>query len=317
MNMIKLYNSLLIALFLATAFVSCSKDDEVGESRLSTPEFQPSELDQWLLDVFMPYNLEVKYKWEDFEGDIRKNLVPPAEDKVKPLMEVMDKVWIKCYEAKGGEVFIKSYIPKLLYLLGGAGVNPEGTVVQGTAEAGRKIVLYEVNKFEPKDAERINRFFHVMHHEFAHILHQKTLYDVVAYESISKGKYRSDWSNVSNSDIEGYLGEGFVSPYSMSSRDEDFVEVIAHILTRTREQWNTYITQAGADTDKLKAKEAIVVDYFRNVWGIEIFDLQALIAEKIEELTQVPAVEQANHISPFIFNDKHAQLCSSCELVEE
>ncbi|WP_282037492.1 zinc-binding metallopeptidase [Saccharicrinis aurantiacus] len=309
------------AYFYITAIIfacsACNKEEQLSESRLDDSPQELSELDQWLRDVFLPYNLEVKYKWEDYEGDFTKNLVPPAEDKVKPLMDVMDKVWIKCYEEEGGEEFIKSYIPKLLYLLGGAGVNPEGTVVQGTAEAGRKIVLYEVNKFDYSDASRINRFFHVMHHEFAHILHQKILYDAATYEEISKGKYRSDWSNVSNSDLESYLGEGFVSPYSMSSRDEDFVEVIAYILTRTKEEWEAYITQPEANIEKLRAKESIVVNYFKNVWNIEIFELQSLIAEKIELLTGVPTTEQSKYESPFIYNSKTAQFCSSCELVHK
>lgn len=315
--MIKSVKAVLLFAAIVALFSACEKEKELGESRLENSPNELSELDHWLRDVFLPYNLEVKYKWEDYEGDMTKNLVPTAEDKVQPLMDIMDKVWIKCYEEEGGETFIKSYIPKLIYLLGGAGVNPEGTIVQGTAEAGRKIVLYEVNKFDSSEAERINRFFHVMHHEFAHILHQTTLYDVVAFESISKGKYRSDWSNVSDSNLEGYLGEGFVSPYAMSSRDEDFVEVIAYILTRTKAEWDEYISQPEADTDKLKAKENIVVNYFKDVWGIQIFDLQALIAQKIEEVTSVPAGEQANYTSPFIYNSEQAQLCSTCELVHE
>ncbi|WP_222844125.1 zinc-binding metallopeptidase [Saccharicrinis aurantiacus] len=310
-------NLLFVFIALTVLLTGCNKEEDLGESRLDTTTPPLSELDQWLRNTFLPYNLEVKYKWDDFEGDMKKNLIPTEEDKVKPLMDVMDKVWIKCYEEEGGDDFIKSYIPKLIYLLGGAGVNPEGTITQGTAEAGRKIVLYEVNKFDATEAARINRFFHVMHHEFAHILHQTTLYEVIGYEAISKGKYRSDWSNVREANVEEYLGEGFVSPYSMSSRDEDFAEIIAYMLTRTRQEWDDFISQEGANTEKLKAKEAIVVDYFRNTWGIELFDLQALIAEKIEEITTVVPEEQPKYISPFKLQSDCAQLCSCQEVVHD
>ncbi len=303
------------SLFAALLFMfAACEEEQLGESRIDDSTPQLSELDQWLRDTYVyPYNVEVKYKWEDYEGDMTKNLVPPAEEMVQPLMDVMDKVWVKCYEEEGGETFIKSNIPKLIYLLGGAGVNPEGTIVQGTAEAGRKIVLYEVNKFEASNSERINRFFHVMHHEFAHILHQKKLYDTDAFEAISKAYYRSDWYNVSDSDIEGYMGYGFVSPYAMSSRDEDFVEVIAYMLTRTKEQWDAYIRQEGADSVMLKAKEAIVNDYFTNIWDMDIFELQQLIADNIEEVVGTEA--EPNGVAPFVHNDEHVQVCSKCEIL--
>ncbi len=288
---------------------ACS-EEELEESHITDSTTELSDLDLWLREMFTyPYNVEVKYKWDDYETDLTKNLVPPYEENVQPLMDVMDKVWVKCYEEEGGDVFLKSYIPKMIYLVGSPGVNPEGTIVQGTAEAGRKIVLYEVNKFEATNSERINRFFHVMHHEFAHILHQTTLYDTETFEDISSGSYRSDWYNVSEDSVALYLGLGFVSPYAMSSRDEDFVEVIAYMLTRTQSEWEDYITQEGADSVLLRRKEAIVSDYFLNIWDIDIYGLQALIAESIEKVVGENATAEK---SPFVYTSSCAQLCSNC-----
>ncbi len=315
--MVKASKILLFSIVAMLLAVAC-KEEELGASRIDTSTPDLSELDQWLRTTFTePYNVEVLYKWTDYEGDLTKNLVPPSEDKVQPLMDVMDQVWIKCYEEEGGETFIKSYIPKLIYLLGGAGVNPEGTVVQGTAEAGRKIVLYEVNKFDPTDADRINRFFHVMHHEFAHILHQTELYPTDAFEAISSGDYRSDWSNVSSDSVALYMGLGFCSPYGMSSRDEDFVEFIAHMLTRTYDEWEEFITQEGSDEEKMRAKTAIVVEYFRDIWSIDIYDLQALIAERIQEVAGTSNKNYMHSEAPYTYTDDHAQFCSGCELVQE
>lgn len=307
-------------LLLALLFLSSCAEESLDESRIDTSTPDLSELDIWLRDTYVtPYNVEVLYKWVDYETDMTKNLVPPEEDKVQPLMEVMDKVWIKCYEEEAGEAFIKSFIPKMIYLLGGAGVNPEGTITQGTAEAGRKIVLYEVNKFDPNDAEGINRFFHVMHHEFAHILHQTELYSTETYEAISYGMYRTDWYNIAETDVESYLGEGFVSPYSMSSRDEDFAEVIAYMLTRSAQEWEDYITQEGADEVKLRAKEAIVKDYFTTVWNIDIFSLQALIAESIIAITEDgEEIELTAYTSPVYYRSgAHAELCSNCNVDQD
>lgn len=307
------------SIILAFALLSLSSCAEEGleESRIDTSTPSLSELDVWLRETFTtPYNVEVLYKWVDYETDMTKNLVPPEEEKVQPLMEIMDQVWVKCYEQEGGETFIKSFIPKMIYLLGGAGVNPEGTITQGTAEAGRKIVLYEVNKFDPNDAEGINRFFHVMHHEFAHILHQTELYSTETYELISYGMYRTDWYNIQETEVEEYLGEGFVSPYSMSSRDEDFAEVIAYMLTRNKEEWEEYITQEGADVEKLRAKEAIVTDYFHTVWDIDIFALQALIAESIVAITESgEEIDIAPYKSVVYYRSgEHAELCSNCNV---
>lgn len=310
------YIKSIILAFALLLLSSCS-EETLEESRIDTSTPLLSDLDVWLRDTYTtPYNVEVLYKWVDYETDMTKNLVPPEEDKVQPLMEIMSEVWVKCYEEEAGETFIKSYIPKLIYLLGGAGVNPEGTITQGTAEAGRKIVLYDVNSFDPLDADGINSFFHVMHHEFAHILHQTELYATETFELISYGMYRTDWYNIADSEVELYLGEGFVSPYSMSSRDEDFVEVIAYMLTRTKEEWEAYITQEGADEEKLRAKEAIVTDYFNTVWDIDIFSLQALIAESIVAITgDGEEIDIAAYTSPVYYRSgEHAELCSNCNV---
>ena len=61
-------------------------------------------------------------------------------------------------------------------------------ITLGTAEGGRKVILYGVNLFKIKGMEGYNAsrdsafvkdwFLHTIHHEFGHILHQTVLYPV-------------------------------------------------------------------------------------------------------------------------------------------
>ena len=54
-------------------------------------------------------------------------------------------------------------------------------MVLGTAEGGKKITLYNVNDLNVKkiNIEKLNNYyFETMHHEFAHILHQKRNFDL-------------------------------------------------------------------------------------------------------------------------------------------
>ena len=96
--------------------------------------------------------------------------------------------------------------------IGSSRYNSDGTVTKGSAEGGRKIIIYEVNQFDRTNATRLKRYMKTIHHEFTHIANQ-TIEFPKEYELISPG-YVEQWKNMK--DQEAY-DAGFISPYAMSS----------------------------------------------------------------------------------------------------
>jgi len=265
-------------------FTACSEDD-LGPTIIPPGPPERTELDYWILDTYTkPYNIEVLYKWDEREVDRYYQLVPPRLEFVYPMLDIVERAWINPYVRNGGLEFFMEYCPKQIYLTGSPGVNDDGTITQGTAEGGVKIVLYQINDFDKKNKTMLLRYFHIMHHEFGHILHQNKFYDST-FQSITSG-YTSEW--YLKEDVEAYP-LGYVTNYAMASPDEDFVEIIAMMLTRTKAEWDNFLLdiekrgpEFAAGVVLIKRKQAIVVDYFTNSWGIDIFKLQADINEQIE-----------------------------------
>ena len=167
----------LVAILLGSIlFFSCKKEDPLtvdNISGLGGDTWVQTSLDKWLYDTLVvPYNIATKYKWDQFELDLNKTIVPPKEDKVIPVMRSVKKVWMEPYILQGGELFFKKYSPKLFVLAGSANWNMDGSITLGTAEGGRKIVLYLLNDFKnksmpgylPADSVIPKQMYHVIHH---------------------------------------------------------------------------------------------------------------------------------------------------------
>jgi substrate import-associated zinc metallohydrolase lipoprotein len=289
--------TLVTLLMLASLLISC-KEEEIGEaeeiSGLGGDTWVKGPIDQWILDsLTVPYNISAKYKWDQFEfANVTKTLVPPDEAQVIPLLSTIKKAWTVPYVQEAGQVFYNKYSPKFFVLSGSNEYNAEGSVTLGTAEGGRKVALFGVNLFKIKgmpgyDAARDSSFvklwfLHTIHHEFGHILHQTVLYPV-EYRNITKSLYQGgNWINWSDEEARR---DGFITAYSSSSFDEDFVEMIAIMLTEGRAGFDKIVesippgvsnrgtTQAQARA-ALRQKEAIVVAYYKNTWKIDFYSLQ-------------------------------------------
>ena len=260
---------IIFAALCLSFLTACDKEDLDG-SNIHVPEFDYnalSETDKYIYDHYtVPYNVEVVYRWNQGDvssDDMRKNLVPPRESQVEPFLEMIEKVWMDTYTAEVGQQTLRSYIPKQLLLVGSASYNDDGSTTEGTAEGGRQIVLYSVNDFN-FELEQIQSYAHVMHHEFAHILHQNVEYDA-EFEKITPS-YSSSWMQIND---ETARSKGFITAYASSSADEDFAEMVSIMLTNSPEDWNNMIESAGnaAAVEALRKKEAIVVAYMKNNWG--------------------------------------------------
>ena len=296
--------SIIIAAFITLTVSSCSKKDDLtgvtNQPALGTTTWVEGSLDKWIHDTLTtPYNIAGIYKWDQFNYDLTKTLVPPLESKVEPALTAIKKVWIDTYVAEGGLAFFKKICPKFLILSGSVEYNPDGSVILGTAEGGVQIMIFNVNNFSmqglpgyvPDDSLTLKFMCHVIEHEFGHILHQHILYPA-SFKLISAGLYSSNWVNVRD---ENANRDGFVTAYSESAFDEDFVEMIAVMLTEGKTGFDNIvnsippgtsvngITQEEAQT-KLRTKESTVVAYFKTAWNIDFYRLQTRVRAAIDKL---------------------------------
>ena len=284
----------LLILTLAV-FASCKKEDDLGDVSaipgLGGDTWVATELDTYIKDTFtIPFNVAAKYKWDQGELDFDKTLTPPREEKIKPVLSSIKKVWIDNYVAEAGKLFMQKYIPKFFVLVGSANWNTDGTITLGTAEGGRRIVLYVLNDFRvkgmqgyvPSDSINIKMMFHTIEHEFGHILHQTVMYPQ-EFKRISVGDYTSNWNNIADSTANE---KGFISAYAQSASDEDFVEMISIMLTEGKTRYDAFVNniKSAEARSKLRQKEAIVVSYFKDVWGINFTSLQTRTRNSINTL---------------------------------
>ena len=307
----KNFGKIMVLGVALAVLASCSKKDD-----LSTPlvglggdTWAKGPLDEWLnTNYTTPYNIEVKYKWDRSElGEIEKDVVPVKEDKVIPVMDAIKKVWIEPYVAVKGEAFFKKYAQKQFFLVGSPSYNSNGTMTLGTAEGGRKIVLMVLNQFDIKNKPEVRRMLHTIHHEFGHILNQNIAV-TSDYQRITPGDYTATWFNFDDSEAQAL---GFITSYSRSNKDDDFVEMLASMLVDgqarmsdvVNNQFMMEVTSTGTfikrdgkgvyeqNTDarsKLNRKQAIVVSYLKDAYGIELAQLQTKTQEAIEGLYPTP-----------------------------
>lgn len=276
-----------ILLALALAAVSCSEEDLDSKSIFDTSSPERNAFETWILNNYTePYNIDLKYRFEDIESDMKYNVTPAAYDKSVALAKLVKYLWIEAYEELVGQEFVATYCPKVLHFVG----SPEyeksgGSMVLGTAEGGLKITLFNVNGLNPEnpDAEILNEwYFKTMHHEFAHILHQTKNYST-DFNTISAGKYTGPgWMNITDQEDRQM---GFVSNYASTETQEDFVETIAIYVTYTKAQWQNILNEAGeAGAAIILQKFEMVKEYLAESWGIDIDMLHNIVQEREENI---------------------------------
>ena len=278
----------LIFLFAITfaALISSCSDEKLDDSIFNVSERNRSDFDKWLLSNYAyPYNIDFKYKMEDIESDRSYTLVPAELDKAIIMAKLVKYLWLEIYDEIAGIEFTRTYIPKVIHLIGSPAYNANGSQTIGTAEGGLKVTLYNVNNLRFDPAYLNQWYFKTMHHEFAHILHQTKKFDAT-FHTISDADYiGSTWVNMSNATA---YQNGFVSPYSMSSSNEDFVELFAVFVTNTPAFWANILSQAGATGSAIiNRKFEIVSSYMRVVWDIDIYELRDIVQQRSAEVSLI------------------------------
>ena len=282
--------AILLAFVASFALMSCSDDDPSSQSIFPTTSPKRDAFDKWLLENYtFPYNVEMKYKMEDIESDMKYHLVPADSAKTAKLSIIMKYLWFDAYNEVVGPDFIKENMPRTIHFIGSPAYNSEGTMVLGTAEGGLKITLYMVNSLDDetlKDYDTMNKYyFHTLHHEFTHILNQKIPYDQ-SYKLITESGYVSgDWYLISDKTAHQ---AGFITPYAMVEPLEDFAEMLSGYVTKSQSEWNAILADAGTTgAASISAKLDIVRNYMQESWNVDIDQLRAAVLRRASTLKAV------------------------------
>lgn len=276
---------LLYILICITALLGgCKKSDslDVDITGLGGDKWPATEIDKWIGDSLTAiYNIDVKYRWDAFELALDKTLVPPYADKVVPMMRIVKYGLLESYAKAVSEAFIKTYCPKQYYLVGSPSYNTNGTITVGEAENGRKVTLFRTNMLDMKDSVFVKRIMKTIHHEFGHIL-QHYYATPKEYALISAGSYGGDWEKVTEDNARSV---GFITPYAMSEPNEDFVEMIAVMLSEGKASFDNIVSNQNSSAQPiLRRKEQMVVDFYRQYYNIDFYHLQQVTREQLDLL---------------------------------
>jgi len=253
---------------------SCAHEDQPKESWLDYSVPNKTDLDKWIGTNFLdPYNINVYYVWNQNLVDNNRYLYPPKGEKVQPAMEVVKKIWIDSYSTIGGTDFVKIIAPREFVLVGGVNLNTNGTVTLGLAESGQKITLFEVDKLNKKNRANVTQFIHTIQHEYVHILNQTKPFDEQAWAKLTPSGYTTSWYTAA---ISTSRSLGFITSYARLSIYEDFAETAATILTSSKAEYDAILASVTDVTAKanLKAKEALVVKYYKDAFNIDFYALR-------------------------------------------
>lgn len=290
MNMNKQIISFILCMISAVMVTGCYPDEELN---IPQKEIENSEdaLDEYIQDNYIDkYGVAVRYKFVDRYVDQNKRVTPPKLSVVKPMLNFLNNFWIAPFSAvPNGDQFFRNHVPAEVIFIGSTIYNADGTVTLGTADAGARITLTEVNDIDVTNEAWIFRQLGTIYHEFAHIVHQR--YNLPAnWQQISPQGYTSlgSWYNLTD---EEALQRGFVSPYGTSTFNEDFAEVVAFFLfdpdfytTYINEEANCVTADCVARNEgraKLRQKLTAVLQHYKQNVGVDLTLVRAQVQSRL------------------------------------
>jgi substrate import-associated zinc metallohydrolase lipoprotein len=280
---------LLIGAF--TAVTGCYPDEEL-EAPVKTQPLSDDPLDEYIQENFIDeFGVAVRYKFVDRYVDQNKRVTPPKLEVVEPMLDFLTEFWIEPFtQVANGNRFFRAHVPAEIILIGSTMYNADGTVTLGTADAGARITLTEVNDVNVDNLPWVFRQLGTIYHEFAHIVHQR--YNLPPnWQEISPQGYTSlgSWYNLTD---EEALQRGFVSPYGTSTFNEDFAELVAFLLFRP-DFFETFIEdEVGCLTAdcvarnegraKLRRKYNAVLEHYEQNTGVDLLKVRDIIQAKLQ-----------------------------------
>ena len=289
----KLNTKILAVVFIALSSLatSCYKDESL-ESPVKTHTPSEDPIDIFIQTNFTDqYGIAVRYKFVDRYVDANKRVAPPLREVVEPTLDFLTEFWIEPYvSVQNGRRFFENHVPAEIVLIGSLMYNDDGTVTLGTADAGARITLTDVNSIDLDNDEWLYLQLNVIYHEFAHIVHQR--YNLPPnWQQISPEGYTTVGSWYTLSDEEA-LQRGFVTPYATSNYNEDFAETVAYIIFFPEFYERYIVDEENCTTDDciarnegralLRRKYISVLSHYEQVTGVDLLDVRAIVQEKLK-----------------------------------
>ena len=276
---------------ILTMVTACYPDEDVVAPVKEQP-LSDDPIDQYIQENFVDkYGVAIRYQYVDRYVDQNKRVTPPKLEVVQPMLDFLTEFWVEPFsEVANGTRFFKSHVPAEVVFIGSTMYNADGTVTLGTADAGARITLTEVNFVDVNNEAWVFRQLGTIYHEFAHIMHQR--YNLPPnFQEISPQGYTSlgSWYNLTD---EEALQRGFVSPYGTSTFNEDFAEVVAFLLFRP-DFYERFIDDEPACVTldcvarnegraKLRRKYNAILEHYEQNTGVDLLEVRAIIQAKLQ-----------------------------------
>ncbi len=278
-------------LLMCAAIQACNKESftPIDMSELN-PDISKknTSLDQWIKKNFLdPYNSEVIYRNHMYYHDEDRNVSPPNEDAVKPMMTSVLEGFVQPYDDVAGIDFMKKNMPRQWVLYGSTSYDGSGVGYAGTASGGVRINLFGLNGFSLSPSFVKGRLG-VIHHEFTHILNQRFIMPA-DFQEITKSTYNGNWTDVTDEEAHEW---GYVSNYASQNPTEDFAETTKALLVYGQSWFDhRMVTSSTADgQNALRLKEQSVVGYFNQSLNIDFRKLQKEVQTYIKDVVEDPSV---------------------------
>ena len=253
--------------------LSCTKDEISSESIFKDEEQNNTEFDSWLQRNYVePYNIRFEYRMPDRETSFNYWVSPPnIKESIMiaklikfTTLEAMVEMMSSGDETEDPALFVKSYFPKVLFLVGSFEISSSGSTALASAENGLQINILGVNFFEyHKDAERIAG---TMLHEFTHIL-DGIHGSPAEFKDITLSDYVGDrYTSLTDDPYQ----KGFVSNYARSHYSEDVAETGGRLISLTEEEREAMIAKAGPVGGPLMRKKFdMLKKWLKDSYGVD------------------------------------------------
>ncbi|MBO4341114.1 MAG: putative zinc-binding metallopeptidase [Bacteroidales bacterium] len=294
----------IISIALLPIISSCEIERLSPTSVIKDSTVEMNAFDLWLEQNFLkPYNIEFKYRYSLNEADKGYYTVPADYDAAIIYAHLVKYLCIDTYDEVAGIDFTRGYFPKMFFLIGEWEYRNNGSIVLGTAEGGKKIMLSGVNYLPAvfRDlkgqelVDQINVFYiKTIHHEFTHILNQTKEYSD-SFKGVTASTYVADACFDTD---QFWLGRGYISDYAQSEPREDFAELLSEYVVNSPSWWDEQLEtadrytaevrktnpQADNGADLIRAKIDMVRSYMETAWGIDIDELRKVINRRTADV---------------------------------
>lgn len=252
---------------------SCTKDEVSSESIFKEENHRYTEFDSWLQRNYVePYNVRFEYRMPDRETSFNYWVSPPnIKESIMiaklikfTTLEAMVEMMSSGDETEDPALFVKSYFPKVLFLVGSFEISSSGSTALASAENGLQINILGVNFFEyHKDAERIAG---TMLHEFTHIL-DGIHGSPAEFKDITLSDYVGDrYTSLTDDPYQ----KGFVSNYARSHYSEDVAETGGRLISLTEAEREAMIAKAGPVGGPLMRKKFdMLKKWLKDSYGVD------------------------------------------------